>query len=96
MKKHYAMSVGEIIDKAIAATGNRDEYFRQQVCYMWQEVVGPMVNRYTMRRYIDGEVMHVYISSAPLKNELRFRVTELVDALNRMAGKDIINTIVFH
>lgn len=96
MKKHYAMSVGEIIDSAIARTGNRDEYFRQQVCFMWQEVVGPTVNRYTMRRYIDGSTMHVYISSASLKNELRFRTAELVAALNRLVGKDIVENIMFH
>ena len=96
MKKHYAMSVGEIIDTAIARTGNREEYYRQQMCYQWQEVVGPVVNRYTMRRYIDGATMHVYISSASLKNELRFRAAELVAALNRMVGRDIISAIVFH
>lgn len=90
------MSVGEIIDRAIASTGNRDEYYRQQACFMWQEVVGPMVNRYTMRRYIDGTTMHVYISSASLKNELRFRTGDLVEALNRLVGKDIIDTILFH
>ncbi len=96
MKKHYAMSVGEIIDSAIARTGNRDEYFRQQVCYLWQEVVGPIVNRYTMRRYVEGTTMHVYIASASLKNELRFRTADLVAELNRMVGKDIIEKIMFH
>ena len=96
MKKHYAMSVGEIIESAIARTANRDEYFRQQMCYLWQEVVGPTVNHYTMRRYVDGSTMHVYIASAPLKNELRFRSAELVATLNRMVGKDIIDTILFH
>lgn len=90
------MSVGEIIDSAIARTGNRDEYFRQQVCYLWQEVVGPIVNRYTMRRYVEGTTMHVYIASASLKNELRFRTADLVAELNRMVGKDIIEKIMFH
>lgn len=96
MKKHYAMSVGEIIDLAIAGTGNSNEYYRQQICYQWQEVVGPVINRYTMRRYVDGTTLHVYISSAPLKNELRFRAAELVTALNRQVGKDVIAAIAFH
>lgn len=96
MKKHYAMSVGEIIDSAIARTGNRDEYYRQQICYQWQEVVGAMINRYTLRRYVDGTTLHVYISSASLKNELRFRTGQLVEALNRVVGKDIIDKIMIH
>lgn len=96
MKKHYAMSVGEIIDRAIAGTGNRDEYYRQQICFQWQEVVGPLVNRYTMRRYVEGTTLHVYITSASLKNELRFRTADLVAALNRTVGKDVVTTIAFH
>lgn len=90
------MSVGEIIDMAITRTGNSDEYFRQQICFLWQEVVGAVVNRYTVRRYVDGTTLHVYITSAPLKNELRFRTSELVAALNRLAGKDVITTVMFH
>ena len=96
MKKHFAMSVGEIIERAIARAGNSDEYFRQQVCFQWQEVVGSVANRYTERRYVEGTTLHVYITSAPLKNELRFRTGELVAALNRLAGKDVITDIMFH
>ena len=90
------MSVGEIIDQAIARASKGDEYLRQQICFRWQEVVGHVVNRYTDRRYVEGTTLHVYITSAPLKNELRFRTADLVAALNRSVGKDVITDIMFH
>lgn len=96
MKRHEAMSVGDIIKEALQATGNGDEYYRQQICYLWSEVVGPAINRCTMRRYIDGDTMHVYLSSAVLKNELAFQSQALVNALNQMAGKEVISRIAFH
>lgn len=96
MKKHEAMSVSDIIQQAIAATGQRDEYHKQQICFLWGEVVGPYINKCTMRRYISGTVMHVFLSSAPLKTELSFQKQALVQKLNRLAGKEVITDILFH
>lgn len=96
MKKHEAMSVSDIIQQAIAATGQRDEYHRQQICYLWGEVVGPYINSRTMRRYIAGTVLHVYMSSAALKTELAFQKSVLIVKLNSLVGKEVINDILFH
>jgi len=97
MKRREAKSVGEIIEEMIAATDNTVVYDRQRVCYLWAEVVGPAINRYTSRRYIDERgVMHVHITSAALKNELSYLRDTLVRQLNQAAGKDVISAIVIH
>lgn len=96
MKKREAMTVGQIIEMAIAQTGNRDDYDRQRACYMWQEVVGPAINRYTTRRWMERDKLHVCIVSAPLKNELQFTRQRLVENLNRALGKNVISDIIIH
>lgn len=96
MKKHEAMTVGQIIEQAINNTGHRDSYDRQQICYLWAEVVGPSINRLTIRRFIDNDVLHVYLASAPLKNELSFQSTALISKLNSLVGKNVISKIIFH
>ncbi|MCC8114047.1 MAG: DUF721 domain-containing protein [Bacteroidales bacterium] len=96
MKKHEAMTVGQIIEQAIAQTGNRDEYERQQACYLWPEIVGPTINRYTTRRWVERDVMHVCLSSAVLKNELMFHRARIIDMLNRALGTKVISEIVIH
>ena len=97
MKRSEAKSVGQILDEMIAATGNTVTYDRQRVCYLWSEVVGPAINRYTSRRYIDERgVMHVHIDSAALKNELSYLRDTLVRQLNEAAGKEVINAIIIH
>lgn len=96
MKKHEAMSVGDIIQQAISSTGHRDEYHKQQVCFLWGEVVGPYINKCTMHRFVSGTVMHVYLTSATLKAELSFQRQALVQKLNSLAGKEVITDISIH
>lgn len=96
MKRTEAKSIGQIIAESMEAAGATDTYNRQRVCYVWPEVVGPVVNRYTTRRYVEGSTMHVYISSAALKNELVYLVGRLTESLNRAVGQNVIDKIVIH
>ena len=96
MKKQDALSVGQIIQMAIDRTGRADEYARQRACYVWQDVVGPAINRYTTRRWVDGDALHVCLSSAPLKNELSYSLPALIARINEQVGTQAISRIVIH
>ena len=74
MKRSEAQSIKEIIDIALNESGMASTFDEQKLCYLWPEVVGQSINRYTTRRYIDKGVLHVYLSSAALKNELQFHL----------------------
>ena len=50
MNRSEAKSLGQIIAEAFEAAGATDNYNRQRVCFIWADVVGPVVNRYTTRR----------------------------------------------
>lgn len=96
MKRVYPQQVGVIIRQVIESQGLADTWDQQRVCTLWPYVVGQAVNRYTTRRYVDHGVMHVYLTSAPLKNELSFHRAELVAALNRAAGREVLTDIQLH
>jgi len=96
MKRHEAESVGSIIRRAIEASGASEAFDNQRLCYLWPEVAGPVVNRHTTRRWVDGGTLHVAISSASLKNELSFHRSALIRHLNEAVGHQVINNIVFH
>lgn len=96
MKRREPQRVGEIIAKAIAETGNERIFNEQRLCYLWPEVVGPAINRYTTRRWVDHGTLHVCLSSSSLKNELSFHRTVLVERLNGAIGKKIIDSIIIH
>lgn len=96
MKRREPKSVGQIIAEAIAATGMESTFREQQAAYIWGEIAGPTVNRLTTRRYVERGVLHVYISSAPLKQELSFYRDRLAARVNEALGANIITDIVFH
>lgn len=96
MKKTEAMSVTDILNLYINDAGRRDVFDRRKVEFLWGEVVGQAINRATLRRYVDGDVLHVYLSSAPLKSELVFMAEAIVKALNDAVGSQIINKLAIH
>ena len=96
MKRTDPQSIKELIDKVLDDDSVRDVARAQRLCYLWPEIVGQGINRYTTRRYVVDGVLHVYLSSAPLKNELQFHRSRLVELLNQAVGADVINDINFH
>lgn len=96
MRRREPKHISDVISEMIAATGSAAVFDRQRVCYLWGEIVGESINRYTLRRYVEGSVLHVYITSASLKSELSFLKERLVERLNEAAGAPLINNIIIH
>lgn len=96
MKRTEPQLLADIINETLRRDGLDTAMAEQRALYMWPEIVGPGVNRHTTRRYVDKGVMHVYISSSVLKNELSFHISSLVKLLNRAAGSNVITQIVIH
>lgn len=96
LKRTEAKRLGTIIDEMFAATGQAEVYAEQRLCYLWAEVVGPTINRYTTRRFVDHGTLHVYITSASLKNELSYLTDSLVAKLNEATGRNVISKIEIH
>lgn len=96
MKRQEARTFGDIFNEALRHAGLEAAYDEQRASYLWPEIVGPVVNRMTTRRYVDGGVLHVYISSASLKSELSFLTAKLITRINESVGKEVIKSIVIH
>lgn len=98
MKKTEPQQIGDIIREVFERSGRKDNADRHRALVNWGNIVGGGINRLTTRRYVtDAGVMHVYISSAALKQELMFRRSRLIDELNRYAGTpETITDLVIH
>lgn len=96
MKRTEPKSFAEIFDEGMRLAGAADTLAQQRACYLWPEIVGPGVNKYTLRRYVDGGVLHVYITSAPLKQELQFLRSGILEQLNKAVGCQALTSIEIH
>lgn len=96
MKRTEPQTIGEILRSAIAASNLSDNFSRQRAAAAWPDIVGPEIARLTMRRRLEGSELHVYVSSAPLKNELSFNRARLLDLLNEAAGSRALTALHIH
>lgn len=96
MKRTDPQPIGKVVEQMLRQNGISDLFNEQRLCYMWAEIVGPGINRLTSRRFVDNGVLHVYLTSAVLKNELSFQRTRLVEALNAAVGTEVIHDVKFH
>ena len=88
--------MGQIIRQAIEQTGSGADFDLQKAGYLWSEIVGPDINRQTVRRWIERDELHVVIASAALKNELSFMTTRLRDLINQAVGAPVLSRLVIH
>lgn len=90
------MSIRQIIDRVMDTSARRDEVLAMRAAYLWADIVGPGVNRFTSKRYVKDGVLHVYITSGPLKSELSFRRSSILDEINRILGRPVLREIRLH
>ena len=97
MKRTEPKSFADIFEENMARAGASDTMARHQACFLWPEIVGPGINKYTYKRYVDDTgCLHVYVSSAPLKNELSYMRSQLVEQINKAVGSQALTDIIFH
>lgn len=95
MKRTEAQKVGDIINHFIEAENLTTQMNENRASYVWPDVVGYGINRYTISRSVRGGVMTVHLSSATLRNELMMTRTKLIERINEAVGADVIKDIVF-
>ncbi len=96
MKRTEPELIGDIISCVINQSDAKAEFDRQKAAYHWADVVGPVINQATARRFVQGDVLHVFITSSAIKSELRFVTDRLTDKINEAAGAPVIKKIKIH
>lgn len=96
MKRNEPIRIGDLIRRTIEKAGVAETFDGQKICYLWPEVVGPTINRYTTRRWVTRDELHVAIASGPLKTEMAFMAEGIVKQLNELAGRTVITKMIIH
>lgn len=94
--RRTARPIGQVIDDMFARTGLLPQYRRASVAAVWPGVVGPHIAAYTTAAIVREHILHVYLSSAPLKEELGFLRQTLTAKINEAVGAKVINDIAIH
>ncbi len=96
MKRTEPKLFDEVFQEMIEATGLRVKLEAHSIEAVWPRVVGDYIASFTGRRYVKDRVFHVYLVSAPIKEQLSYMREALVKSLNEAAGADVIDAVVIH
>lgn len=61
----------------------------------WHEVMGPPITKYTKSLRWAPPVLHVYLSSSVLREELHYGKDKIMALMNKELGQELVESIVF-
>src|SRR5690606_18421186 len=62
----------------------------------WEKIVGPLISKKTEKIYLKNGILHLTISSAPLKQELSYSKDQLLQLIDDHYGKGYVKDIQVH
>lgn len=94
MKEGKTKRIDELIGAALRQMGLEKPFLEQEVCRVWQEVVGQMIASRTASLWVADGKLFVTFTSAVVRNEILMVKEGLMRALNDRVGKHVISDII--
>ncbi len=88
-------SIKDLMKSVFGSYQYGDKYEETAVVNSWDTVVGTMIAQKTTKVFINKKTLYLTLSSAPLKNELRYHKLVLIEKINAFAKKEIVTDIKF-
>lgn len=96
MRRNKTISLKEALDDLIREYRLAPKLREASVINMWESITGKAISVRTKKIYIRDGVLHIYLSSAVVKNELMMLREALREQINLKAGEEVVNQIVIH
>ena len=83
-----------LIDQMLRAYGLGNKLDEISLLKSWEKVVGKMIARHTSDLYFKDGKLFISLDSAPLRQELSYAKSKLIEKLNEEAGKTMVTEII--
>ena len=94
--KHNDRNIREVLNDAIGKNKRLQKgYSTIRIQEAWKNEMGDIIGSYTQKFYFKDGVLTVYLTSAPLRNELSMSKNKVIDLLNKACKEEIIKSIIF-
>ena len=94
MRGNNTNNVGNIIRKLMKNPKLADRLDELDALEVWKELIGKQLQNYIAEaRMIKGSLL-IKVKSAPLRNELSYKKTDIIKQINTKLGREIVKEIV--
>ena len=94
MRRDNTNNIGQIIRKLMKNPKLADRLEELDALEVWKELIGTQLQNYiTDAKMVKGNLL-IKLKSAPLRNELAYKKTDLLNKINKRLGKTIVKEII--
>lgn len=94
MFRRKVQPVDDIVMQLLRAQGLETPLQQRRLINAWDEVVGPVVARYTGEKFIKNQTLVVKINNPSLRADLNMMRTILKDKLNNAVNAQVIAEVM--
>jgi hypothetical protein len=87
-------SIKDVISELFAANHMDTKLKEIQIINSWEKLVGNLIAKNTDKIYFNGGKLFLHLSSAPLRTELTYSKSKLIEVVNTEAGEKLIDDVV--
>jgi len=95
MERKESQSIGDVLRLAFQDNCMQERLDECKAAAVWPEIVGAPIAGQCRRASVKGGLMTVAVPNAALRNELTMTRSQLVRAINRPLGKEVVYDIRF-
>ncbi len=88
------VKISDILQDFVASNKLQTGLDKVNVRDVWNQQMGPAIEKYTTSIQLDGSTLYVQLSSSVLREELSYGKEKITRMLNESLGKDLITKLV--
>ncbi len=92
-RKYTDNPLKDIITDILRRNGWEHRYLEMEVLRCYREVVGEVIWKKTRESRLNGKTLILKMDSGPLKQELSYQKTKLMDGINELLGGNEVEKI---
>lgn len=96
MRRNKTQSLREVIEDLINEYKIGSRLKEASIINVWNSVTGKAISSRTTRVYIKDGILHIYLNSSVVKNELLMLREALKEQLNKRVGETVVKEIIIH
>ena len=95
MRKTNEQSLGDVIRQWLKQSNMEEKITEVRINASWEKIMGSDIQKLTEKLVYRKKVLTVYLRSAPLREELSMAKTKIVQMINKEAGSNVVDEVIF-
>jgi predicted nucleic acid-binding Zn ribbon protein len=88
------VSIGDALKEFLKKSKLKNGVQAMQVKEAWEKIMGKTIANYTDKIEISNTTLFISTNIAPLKNELIYQKTKIIERVNEALGEKVIKEVV--